>query len=118
MSCVSHVVEDPRYSIDRRISVVMTRHEASGLIVVSPVIRPASHRGTASSIAFLTAAVDKSSVVPDDLLHSHGCDIARTQPNKVNSCKAARGLRRPPTSRNSSASSRYFWLLSALSGDV
>ena len=41
MSCASRVVEDPRYSIDRRISVVITRQEASALIVVSPVIRPA-----------------------------------------------------------------------------
>ncbi len=53
---------DPRYSMDLRISVVMTRHEALGEMVTSPVMSP--------------------------------------------------------TSPNASASSRYFWLDSALSGDV
>jgi len=38
----SRITSDPRYSIDRRISVVITRHDESVEIVTSPVIRPTS----------------------------------------------------------------------------
>lgn len=38
----SLTVSLPLYSMDRRISVVITRQLASGLIVTSPVIRPTS----------------------------------------------------------------------------
>lgn len=38
----SLTVSLPLYSMERRISVVMTRQLASGLMVTSPVIRPTS----------------------------------------------------------------------------
>lgn len=39
---ISRIRSAPLYSIDLRISVVMMRHEASGLIDTSPVINPTS----------------------------------------------------------------------------
>ena len=40
---MGNLIPDPLYSMDLRISVVMTRQEASGLIVTSPVIKPTSY---------------------------------------------------------------------------
>ena len=48
----SRMISLPRYSIDRRISVVITRHDALGLIVTSPVIRPTSPNSAANSRYF------------------------------------------------------------------
>ena len=36
----SRTISDPRYSMDLKISVVITRQDASGLIVTSPVMSP------------------------------------------------------------------------------
>ena len=46
------VTSEPRYSIDRSTSVVITRHAASGRTDTSPVSRPTSWKSSCSSRNF------------------------------------------------------------------
>lgn len=56
--CVHVHIQRTLYSMDLRISVVITRHEAFGLMVTSPVIKPTSLNSSANSLLFFYSSLN------------------------------------------------------------